>query len=71
MPLPLAFIQNLGMWELLIIAAIILLLFGSRRLPELGSGMGRFIKNFKRGIGEGGKEDEDKKELEEPQKENS
>lgn len=35
-------------WELLIIAAIIVVLFGSKRLPELGSGLGKAISNFKK-----------------------
>lgn len=39
-----------GMGELLIILAIVVLLFGAKRLPELASGMGKAIKNFKRGV---------------------
>jgi len=43
---------SLGMPELLIILVVVLLLFGSRRLPELAKGMGQSIKEFKRGIAE-------------------
>ena len=38
------------MTELLIIGLIVIVLFGARRLPEIGSGLGKAIKNFKAGI---------------------
>lgn len=41
---------GLGVSELLIILGIIVLLFGARRLPEIGSGFGKAIKNFKAGV---------------------
>ena len=41
---------GLGATELLIILGICVLLFGARRLPEIGSGLGRAIKNFKSGV---------------------
>ena len=41
---------GLGMTEILVIALIFALLFGARRLPELGSGLGKAIKNFKAGV---------------------
>jgi sec-independent protein translocase protein TatA len=39
-----------GMGELLIILVIVLLVFGANKLPLLGEGIGKAIKNFKRGI---------------------
>ena len=39
-----------GMGELLIILVIVLLVFGANKLPQLGDGIGKAIKNFKRGI---------------------
>jgi sec-independent protein translocase protein TatA len=39
--------MRLGVPELLIILLIVLLIFGANRLPELGKGIGRGIKNFK------------------------
>jgi sec-independent protein translocase protein TatA len=41
---------GLGATELLIILGICVLLFGARRLPEIGSGLGKAIKNFKSGV---------------------
>jgi len=41
---------GLGMTEILVIGLILALLFGARRLPELGSGLGKAIKNFKAGV---------------------
>ena len=38
---------GLGMWELLIILAIVLLIFGAGKLPEIGSGLGKGISNFR------------------------
>ncbi len=39
-----------GMGELLIILVIVLLVFGANKLPQLGDGIGKAIKNFKRGL---------------------
>jgi sec-independent protein translocase protein TatA len=41
---------GLGATELLIILGICVLLFGARRLPEIGSGLGKAIKGFRAGI---------------------
>ncbi|MCL1925551.1 MAG: twin-arginine translocase TatA/TatE family subunit [Syntrophorhabdaceae bacterium] len=49
---------GLGFWELIVILVIVLLLFGARKLPEVGSGIGAGIKNFKNAI----KNNEDDKE---------
>ncbi len=45
-------IGGLGIWELLIIFAIILVVFGANKLPEIGSGMGKAIRNFKKATNE-------------------
>ena len=39
--------MRLGVPELLVILAIVILIFGASRLPELGRGIGKSIKNFK------------------------
>lgn len=43
---------GIGIPELLIILVIVLVIFGANRLPEIGSGMGRAIKNFKKATSE-------------------
>ncbi len=47
-----------GPTELLLILLIVVIIFGARRLPELGKGLGEGIRNFKKGFG--GKEPDDK-----------
>ena len=39
-----------GGWELLVIALIVLLLFGGKKIPELMKGLGKGVKNFKDGM---------------------
>ena len=39
--------MNLGIPELIIILAIVILIFGASRLPEIGRGIGKGIRNFK------------------------
>ena len=46
-------IFNLGIWEILIIALVILLLLGGKKLPELMKGVGEGIRNFKSGLKDG------------------
>lgn len=43
---------NLGMWELLVILLVLLLVFGAKRLPEIGQSMGKGIREFKKSIKE-------------------
>ena len=43
---------GLGTQEVLIIALIVLLLFGGRKIPELMKGLGRGVKSFKEGVNE-------------------
>ncbi len=43
---------NLGVTELLVIMLIMLLVFGAKRLPEIGSSMGKGIREFKKSISE-------------------
>lgn len=44
------FLGNLGTGEIIIIAIVVLLLFGGRKIPELMKGLGKGIKNFKEGV---------------------
>jgi len=47
----------LGPWEITAIVVVILLLFGGRKIPELMKGLGKGMKEFKDGMGEGDKKD--------------
>ena len=51
--------QNIGVWEVLIIAFIVLLLFGGKKIPELMKGLGKGVKSFKEGVNEVEKEIKD------------
>jgi len=48
----LLFIGNLGSTEIIIIALVILLLFGGRKIPELMRGLGKGVSQFKKGMSE-------------------
>jgi sec-independent protein translocase protein TatA len=50
---------SLGFPEILLILLIVVLIFGTSRIPELGRGLGEGIRNFKRAVG--GKDDSDDK----------
>ena len=49
----------IGTWEIVAIVAVILLLFGGRKIPELMKGLGKGVKSFKEGMNEVEKEIED------------
>ncbi len=54
-------VMNLGMPEIVIIAIVVLFLFGGKKLPELMHGVGKGIRDFKKGMN--GIEDEIKKDI--------
>ena len=41
---------GLGGWEILIIALLVLLLFGGKKIPELMKGLGKGVRSFKEGM---------------------
>jgi len=49
--------MNFGGWEILAVLFIVLLLFGSSRLPQLAKGMGKSIREFKKGIADAGEDE--------------
>ncbi len=52
MRIPFAILPNLGLPEILLILAVVLVLFGGRKLPELARALGNSINQFKRGLKE-------------------
>lgn len=65
----LAFIQNMGPVQIIICIAVILFLFGGKKIPELARSLGKAKNEFKKGLEEGKKEseaaEEEAKKLEE------
>jgi sec-independent protein translocase protein TatA len=49
--------MNLGIPELIVILFLVLLIVGASRLPEIGRGIGKGIRNFKEATKQGGGED--------------
>ena len=50
---------GLGMPELIIILVIVVIIFGASRLPQLGEGLGKAIRGFKKGISDENEKDKD------------
>ena len=50
--------MKMGIWELLIVLAIALLIFGPKALPKLGKAFGKTIGSFKKGLNEDDEEEE-------------
>lgn len=51
--------MNLGPLELIIVLLIVLLIFGGTKLPKLARSMGQAQKEFKKGLAEGAKDDDE------------
>ena len=60
---------GMGVPELLIILVVILLIFGPKNLPKLGSALGKTVKNLREGMADTKKDDEEVEELEEDDEE--
>ena len=50
---------NLGLPEIIVILAVLLLLFGARRLPEIARSLGKSGREFKKGMREGADQDDE------------
>ena len=59
---------GLGMQEILIIAFVVLLLFGGKKIPELMKGLGKGVKSFKEGMNEVTDISKDEEKSEEPKR---
>jgi sec-independent protein translocase protein TatA len=55
---------GIGMPELIIILVIILIIFGAGKLPEIGAGMGKAIKNFKTATTDAERKEEERQKIE-------
>ena len=51
-----------GPWQIILIIAVVLLLFGGKKIPELMKGIGQGAREFKKGISGEGEEEEKKKD---------
>ncbi len=49
---------GIGIWEILILLMVVLLVFGPKRLPEMGRSLGRGMREFKDSISGGDKDDD-------------
>ena len=58
------FLGNIGAPEIIIIALIVLLIFGGKKIPELMKGLGKGVKSFKDGINDKDDNTADNKEEE-------
>lgn len=56
----LLFLNNIGTAEIIIIAVLVLLLFGGKKIPELMRGLGKGVKSFKEGVKDVEKDLDDK-----------
>jgi sec-independent protein translocase protein TatA len=56
--------MRLGIWELLLILGIVIILFGAKRIPEMGKGIGEGIRNFKKSVKDSNEEEPDGKKSE-------
>lgn len=60
----LLFIGGIGFQEILLVALIVLLFFGGKKIPELMKGLGKGVKNFKDGMKEDNVNDNDNEKKE-------
>jgi sec-independent protein translocase protein TatA len=60
----LAIFQQIGLPEIVLVLAVLLLLFGARKLPELARSLGRSTKEFKSGMRDGAAEEPEEQQTE-------
>ncbi len=58
-----------GHWEIIVIVLAVILLFGSRKIPELMRGLGSGVSEFKKGLKEGDEDNKDDGEKSHPSEE--
>ena len=62
------FIGGIGMQEVLLIALVVLLFFGGKKIPELMKGLGKGVRSFKEGMNDIEKDVKDNKDTSEEEK---
>ncbi|MBO5643031.1 MAG: twin-arginine translocase TatA/TatE family subunit [Kiritimatiellae bacterium] len=65
----LGFIQNCSPWQLMVIVVLIVVLFGSKKIPDLARSLGKAKNEFKKGLAEGAKDSDEAEKASEPAKE--
>jgi len=55
--------MGFGFGEMLLVLALVVLFFGAKRIPQIARGVGEGIRNFKQGLGEGEKKDDENRRL--------
>jgi sec-independent protein translocase protein TatA len=55
---------NLGIWEILLLLLVLLLVFGPKRLPEMGRSLGRGMREFKDSVTGNKTDDDDEQQVE-------
>ncbi|MBA2879910.1 sec-independent protein translocase protein TatA [Desulfosalsimonas propionicica] len=61
---------GIGMPELIVVLVIIMIVFGAGKLPEIGSGIGKGIRNFKKSVS-GDETPAEQEQIEEPRQDNN
>jgi len=57
--------MGISIWQLLIVLGIVILLFGTKKLRNMGGDLGSAIKSFKKAVKDGGSDDASKDSIEE------
>ncbi|MBN1341006.1 MAG: twin-arginine translocase TatA/TatE family subunit [Bacteroidales bacterium] len=52
-----------GIWQIVLIALVVLLLFGGKKIPELMKGIGKGIREFKDGMSQDPQKDQENKDI--------
>lgn len=61
-------VPGIGQWELILLAVVLLLLFGSKRVPQIGRSLGRGMREFKQTVGMVDPRDDVRRAMEAPGK---
>lgn len=57
---------GISLWQLLIILAIVVLIFGTKKLTSMGSDLGGAVKGFRKAMGDADKDEDDKAQIDKP-----